>query len=317
MNEKLQKVLARAGFGSRRELEQWISDGRVSVNGQRATLGDRVSELDVIRVDGHAVPQRQMEQGKTRVIAYHKPVGEICSRSDPEGRATVFEHLPPLRSGRWISIGRLDLNTSGLLLLTTDGELANRLMHPSHTIEREYAVRVLGEVDDAMLRRLRTGVELEDGPAHFDMIKPAGGEGANRWYHVILREGRNREVRRLWESQGVTVSRLSRVRYADISLRRGLRLGRWEELESKEIKGLMQLVDMKKPVEDASPGRRKNRPPSRPRIINADRTTDNKSTNKPTRKPAAKPGTRKPSKPSSRQSIKPSRPRSTPRRRDT
>jgi len=243
-NEKLQKVLARAGYGSRRELEEWIKSGRIKVNNQVATLGDRVSETDRISVDGKPVQQARLKERRSRVLIYHKPVGEVCTRSDPEGRDTIFNHLPRLASGRWITIGRLDLNTSGLLLITTDGDLANRMMHPSHQVEREYAVRVLGEVTADMLKRLKEGVELDDGPAHFDVVARAGGEGANQWYHVILREGRNREVRRLWESQGVQVSRLMRVRYGAVSLPRGQRPGRWEELPDDAVNVLRKNVGL-------------------------------------------------------------------------
>jgi len=243
-NEKLQKVLARAGYGSRRELEEWIKAGRIKVNNQIATLGDRVSDTDRISVDGKPVQQARLKERRSRVLIYHKPIGEVCTRSDPEGRDTIFNHLPRLASGRWITIGRLDLNTSGLLLITTDGDLANRMMHPSHQIEREYAVRVLGEVTADMLKRLKEGVELDDGPAHFDVVARAGGEGANQWYHVILREGRNREVRRLWESQGVQVSRLMRVRYGAVSLPRGQRPGRWEDLPDDAVNTLRKNVGL-------------------------------------------------------------------------
>lgn len=243
-NEKLQKVLARAGYGSRRELEEWIKSGRIKVNNQVATLGDRVSETDRISVDGKPVQQARLKERRSRVLIYHKPIGEVCTRSDPEGRDTIFNHLPRLASGRWITIGRLDLNTSGLLLITTDGDLANRMMHPSHQVEREYAVRVLGEVTADMLKCLKEGVELDDGPAHFDVVARAGGDGANQWYHVILREGRNREVRRLWESQGVQVSRLMRVRYGAVSLPRGQRPGRWEELPDDAVNALRKSVGL-------------------------------------------------------------------------
>jgi len=241
-SEKLQKVLARCGLGSRREIEGWIEEGRVTVNGRVATLGDRVAEGARVAVDGrpvNLVPARQ-----TRCILYHKPVGEVCSRRDPEGRPTVFDRLPGLKSGRWISIGRLDFNTSGLLLFTTDGELANALMHPSAEIEREYLVRVMGEVDEAVLERLREGVMLEDGPARFTAVKPGGGEGINRWYYVTLVEGRNREVRRLWESQGLTVSRLKRVRFGDLLIPSRVRQGQWEELEPKAITGLYRAAGL-------------------------------------------------------------------------
>lgn len=242
--EKLQKVLARAGFGSRREMEGWIEAGRVKVNKVVATLGDRVGETDRIQVDGKPVSQAILKERRSRVLLYHKPVGEICTRHDPDGRETIFKNLPKLSSGRWITIGRLDLNTSGLLLITTDGDLANRLMHPSHEIDREYAVRVLGDVDSDMLNRLQSGVELDDGTAHFDEIKVVGGDGANRWYHVILREGRNREVRRLWESQGVRVSRLMRVRFGLVSLPRGQKPGRWEDLPDDMVNELRRSVGL-------------------------------------------------------------------------
>ena len=262
MSEKLQKVLARAGFGSRREIESWITEGRISVNGKVAQLGDRVTENDVIRVDGHVVSKTRLEHShRCRVLLYHKPVGELTSRNDPEGRPTVFDNLPNLRNGRWIAVGRLDINTSGLLLFTNDGELANRLMHPSYTIEREYSVRVLGEVAPETLQQLRDGVELEDGPAKFTTLVDGGGEGAKRWFHVTLDEGRNREVRRLWESQGITVSRLIRVRFGPISLPRRVRPGRWEDLQAQDISRLRQSVGLEEaPKEPARYGDKKPLP---------------------------------------------------------
>lgn len=265
MSEKLQKVLARAGYGSRREIEGWIGEGRISVNGKICQLGERVSEGDVIRIDGKVVSRTRLQSKRSRVLMYHKPVGEVTSRSDEEGRATVFDNLPRIVNGRWIVVGRLDLNTSGLLLFTTDGELANRLMHPSYTVEREYAVRVLGDVEPEVIQALSDGVELEDGTARFTNIVDGGGEGANHWYHVTLEEGRNREVRRLWESQGVTVSRLIRVRYGPIKLPRWLRPGRWEELQEDKISllrqsvGLEKLVAKTKPQGDKKPIPRKTR----------------------------------------------------------
>lgn len=244
--ERLHKLLARAGIGSRRQMEKWIEEGRVSVNGKVSTLGDTANEKDIVRVDGHVIESSKLFQRQIRVIGYHKPVGEVCTRDDPEGRRTVFDSLPELRSGRWIVIGRLDINTAGLLLFTTDGELANNLMHPSHEIEREYAVRVLGEVSDDILDNLRKGVELEDGPAHFDhIVKVADNASANQWYHVILREGRNREVRRLWESQELQVSRLSRVRFGNVVLPRSIRMGRFWDIEAAELKGLADLAGLK------------------------------------------------------------------------
>lgn len=270
VSEKLQKVLARAGYGSRREIEGWIKDGRVTLNGAPANLGDRVELHDKILIDGQPVPQHRLGIGKCRVLVYHKPEGEICTRDDPEQRKTIFERLPVLRAGRWIAIGRLDINTSGLILLTTDGELAHRLMHPSRAVEREYAVRVLGAVDAAMLTRLKKGVMLEDGDAHFDSIIDAGGDGANHWYHVVLKEGRRHEVRRLWESQDITVSRLIRIRYGDIRLGRTLRRGQSKELEPEEINGLRVLAGLEPetapaPVEKMRAPRRSG-PPARRRI---------------------------------------------------
>jgi 23S rRNA pseudouridine2605 synthase len=246
MSEKLQKILARGGLGSRREMEQWIDAGRVSINGKIAKLGDRAEEDDTIRVDGHILDSRSTAPARLRVIMYNKPEGEICSHHDPEGRPTVFDHLPNLRNSKWLSIGRLDFNTTGLLLFTNNGELANKMMHPSSNLEREYAVRVFGPVDDAMLDRLREGVQLEDGFAKFERIVPAGGEGRNQWFHVIIKEGRNREVRRLWESQEVSVSRLTRIRFGDITLPRTIPVGRWAEMEGAELKALLAGVGMEK-----------------------------------------------------------------------
>ncbi|WP_338637599.1 23S rRNA pseudouridine(2605) synthase RluB [Erwinia persicina] len=246
MSEKLQKVLARAGHGSRREIETLISAGRVSVDGKLATLGDRVepSALMKIRVDGHIVPVSESITEVCRVLAYYKPEGELCTRNDPEGRPTVFDRLPKLRGARWVAVGRLDVNTCGLLLFTTDGELANRLMHPSREVEREYAVRVFGAVDDEKIKLLSRGVQLEDGPAAFKTLKFTGGEGINQWYNVTLTEGRNREVRRLWEAVGVQVSRLIRVRYGDIDLPKGLPRGGWTELDLEPTNYLRELVGL-------------------------------------------------------------------------
>lgn len=235
MSEKIQKVLANAGLASRRQIEDWLRAGRVVVNGSLAKLGDRITLDDKVKVDGREIQLIKSASKKTRVILYHKPEGEICSRSDPEKRPSVFDRLPMLRNGRWISIGRLDFNTSGVLLFTNDGELANRLMHPSANIEREYAVRVQGTVTQDMLKKMKQGVQLEDGKAFFSEIKDAGGEGTNHWYHVIVKEGRNRLVRRLWESQNVKVSRLIRIRFGNLTLPRQLRKGRWMELEEVHI----------------------------------------------------------------------------------
>jgi len=230
VTEKLQKALARAGYGSRRELERWIAAGRVRVNGKRAVIGMRVAAGDVIQVDGKRLGRHALGRQTVRVLRYHKTAGEICSRRRNSDRPTVFDNLPRLKSGRWIAVGRLDLNSSGLLLFTNEGGLAHRLMHPSSGLVREYAVRVRGEVTAGSIRALRSGVPLDDGPARFETIVDKGGEGANHWYHVTLREGRNREVRRLWASRGVQVSRLTRVRFGPVSLPRNLPRGRWDEL---------------------------------------------------------------------------------------
>ncbi|MFQ3289204.1 MAG: 23S rRNA pseudouridine2605 synthase [Alteromonadaceae bacterium] len=244
MSEKLQKVLARAGKGSRREMETVISAGRVSVDGKVAYLGDRVEGTEQIRIDGHQVSFKDKAEEICRVIMYNKPEGEMCTRKDPEGRPTVFDRLPVLENERWVAVGRLDINTSGMLLFTTDGELASRLMHPSQSVEREYAVRVFGDVNEAMLQTLRAGVKLEDGPAKFQDITYRGGEGRNHWFHVVLSEGRNREVRRLWESQEVQVSRLIRVRYGDLEMKRQLPLGGWTELNLKDVNYYRKLVGL-------------------------------------------------------------------------
>lgn len=236
--ERLQKVLARAGYGSRRQLETMISEGRVKLNGKIAGLGDRCSPGDLLKLNGKLIPKQRLYQKSTRVIMYHKPVGEVTTKNDPEGRPTVFDHLPKLQGSRWVSIGRLDIATSGLLLFTNNGELANKLMHPSFGIEREYAVRVLGKVTPDTIKKLKTGILLDDGIAKFDTLVDGGGEGANHWYHITLCEGRNREVRRLWEAVGHVVSRLARVRYADIVLDRSVRAGKCRELNEQEIRSL-------------------------------------------------------------------------------
>jgi len=236
--EKIQKVLANAGLASRRVIETWLSAGRITVNDHVAKLGDRINSTEKIRVDGRIIDLIKSQSTKTRVLIYHKPEGEMCTRSDPEGRPTVFDRLPLLRNSRWISIGRLDFNTSGVLLLTNDGELANRLMHPSSDIEREYAVRIKGQVTKEMIKQFKKGIKLHDGIAHVEKIVDAGGEGSNHWYHVIIKEGRNRIVRRLFESQNLLVSRLIRIRFGNLTLPRMLRRGRWEELSQDEINQL-------------------------------------------------------------------------------
>jgi len=237
--ERIQKLLAQVGIGSRREIEKWIAAGKISVNGKIANLGERISKNDKIIIDGQRVRLDRNINTKQRILAYHKLAGEVSTRKDERNRNTVFDHLPRIINGRWISVGRLDISTFGLLLFTNDGEIANQLMHPSSGIEREYAVRVLGNVDDDIINKLNTGVDLEDGLARFVSIKDAGGVGANHWYHVILKEGRHREVRRLWESQGVTVSRLIRIRIGSFKLPRNLRPGKYRELSMTEIKNLL------------------------------------------------------------------------------
>ena len=262
MSEKLQKVLARAGKGSRRECEKFIDAGRVSIDGKVARLGDRVEDNQLIRLDGHTVKIEASNERICRVLMYHKPEGELCTRKDPEGRRTVFDRLPPLENDRWIAIGRLDINTSGLLLFTNDGELANRLMHPSYEIEREYAVRVFGEVTQQTLKNLSKGVELDDGFAKFLSIVPQGGTGLNNWFNVTLTEGRNREVRRLWQSQEVEVSRLIRMRYGDLMLNKRLPQGGWEELNLKDVNYLRKEVGLRNETQtklSVMPEKRKDR----------------------------------------------------------
>lgn len=241
--ERLQKVLANAGFGSRREIEKQIAAGEVMVNGVTAKLGDRVTPEDRIQIGQLRVGAWRLKEQKQRVIIYNKPEGELVTRNDPGGRPTIFKQLPKVVGARWIAVGRLDLNTSGLILLTTDGELANKLMHPSEQIEREYAVRVHGQVTNEMLEELVNGVELEDGPARFEDIVESGGEGTNRWFHVVIMEGRNREVRRLWEAVGVQVNRLKRVRFGPIILDSSLSIGQHRDLTEKENEQLLAAFD--------------------------------------------------------------------------
>ena len=257
MAERVQKVLAQAGYGSRREIESWIEQGRIEINGQPAKLGDRVEPGDEIRLNGKPV-RRTLDLAPRRILAYNKPEGEICTRDDPEGRPTVFGKLPPVKNGHWIIVGRLDINSSGLILFTTDGELANRLMHPSYEIEREYAVRVLGELSDNTYRQLREGVQLDDGPAKFDDIVDGGGQGVNHWYYVLLHEGRNREVRRLFDQVGITVNRLIRTRFGNLFLPRNLPQGQWRELGEKDINNVLAMVGMDEALPGASrPARKK------------------------------------------------------------
>jgi 23S rRNA pseudouridine2605 synthase len=245
VTERLQKWLAAAGKGSRREIENWIAAGRVTVNGRKAMLGQKVSGAERIAIDGRVVRvAHKRRRSPARVVLYHKPVGEVCTRTDPQGRPTVFDSLPKVVDGRWVMVGRLDLDTSGLLLFTTDGALAHALMHPSSELPREYAVRIRGAVGAPELRRLRDGVELEDGQARFEEIHSEGGEGANRWFRVMLKEGRNRIVRRLWEAVGCQVSRLIRVRFGPVNLPRHLPRGRFRELNAREITQLYEAAGL-------------------------------------------------------------------------
>ena len=240
--ERLQKILSQAGLGSRREMERWIESGWVQVNGKQAKLGDVAGPTDKISVKGRLISNPLKYEKQTRILLYHKPIGEISSRHDPEHSKTVFDNLPMLKYERWVQVGRLDLNTSGLLIFTNDGELANRLMHPRYEFEREYAVRVRGQVSPDTIKLLLRGVELEDGVAKFKQIEFRGGEGSNAWYHVVLTEGKNREVRRLWESQGLEVSRLIRIRYGKVKLPRSLARGRYQELSPKEVAAFLAAL---------------------------------------------------------------------------
>lgn len=255
--ERLHKLLAQSGVGSRREMEEWITAGRVNVNGETATLGQVVSPGDRVKVNGRLVNLKFAASRVPRVILYHKPEGQIVSRADPEGRESVFDALPRMRGGRWIAIGRLDYNTSGLLLFTTSGELANRLMHPRYNLRREYAARVLGEMEPEALAQLTQGVELEDGVAQFATLEDGGGQGANHWYRVSLFEGRNREVRRMFEAVGATVSRLIRLSYGPFVLPSNLKRGQVRELTEAEVAKLMG--DFGLPVPKITPLRDKNK----------------------------------------------------------
>ena len=241
ITHKLHKLLAQAGLGSRREMEELIAAGSVTINGKVATIGDRAGPDDIVRVGKRTIHFKSGAR-PPRVILYHKPEGEIVSHDDPEGRPSVFDKLPQLRSSKWISIGRLDYNTSGLLIFTTDGELANRLMHPRFEVEREYTVRIMGRLTPEVVAQLTTGIELDDGLAKFDHLSDQGGEGSNHWYRVILKEGKNREVRRMFEAVGMMVSRLMRVRFGPINLPPRLTRGKWMELDEVEIKRLLALV---------------------------------------------------------------------------
>jgi 23S rRNA pseudouridine2605 synthase len=245
IGERIQKVLARGGIGSRREIERWIAEGRLKLNGELVKLGAHIKSGDYLLLNDRVVHWEKFTKQPTRVLLYHKPVGEVVTRRDPEGRPVIFTQLPTLVGSKWIAVGRLDINTSGLLLVTNNGELANRLMHPSTQVEREYAVRVLGEVPDAAIAKLKEGVELEDGKAKFDEIRFYAGEGANKWYYVTVKEGRNRLVRRLWESQNIVVSRLMRVRYGPVVLPERLKNHSFYELTGKELELLFEFAGFK------------------------------------------------------------------------
>lgn len=238
---KLQKLLAQKGLGSRREMEALIASGQVKLNDHIAVIGDRAGPGDIVRI-GRRVIRIHEEEELPKVLLYHKPEGEIVSRNDPQGRPSVFDKLPYLRSSKWIAIGRLDFNTSGLLIFTNDGALANRMMHPRFEMEREYAVRILGELTEEQMQQLTTGITLEDGEAAFTYLADQGGEGANHWYRVILKEGKNREVRRMFEAIGLTVSRLMRVRFGPINLPPRIKRGQWLELDEKETRRLLSLI---------------------------------------------------------------------------
>jgi len=281
MSEKIQKVLARAGFGSRRELEGWIKEGRIKVNLIVATLGDRVEPTDRIQIDGRFIGSKRLHDISNRTLVCHKDAGVVCSRSDPEGRPTIFDRLPKIKDARWVAVGRLDVSTTGLILMTTDGELANRLMHPAQEIEREYLVRILGKVTNIIIRNLSKGVLLDDGIAKFNKIVDAGGEGANHWYRVSLNEGRNREVRRLWESQQLTVSRLSRIRFGPIILQKSLRRGQSQDLDKKELNLLYDIAGLIQPAK---------------KLADKSKSKDKYKNIKPSRKPANKPVSRQKSR---------------------
>lgn len=273
--EKLHKMLAAAGLGSRRDMEELIAAGRASINGKPAQVGDRVKAGDVVRLNGRIV-NLPWKQALPKVLLYHKPEGEIVSRDDPEGRPSVFDRLPRLRGQRWISVGRLDFNTEGLLIFTTSGELANRLSHPRYEVEREYAVRILGELTEAQMDQLRNGIELEDGSAHVEDIAPAGGEGANQWYRLVIKEGRNREVRRLMEALGLTVSRLIRVRFGPVAMPPRVKRGMTLDMPEEEVEQLMEWCDLKTdgkakpPLENAEEAKPKGGHPYRRRLGRSD-----------------------------------------------
>ncbi|MDB9933778.1 rRNA pseudouridine synthase [Candidatus Thioglobus sp.] len=243
MSERLQKLIANAGYGSRRWVERLIEQGRISVNNKEATLGDKATIADKVTIDGRLIDLKRYSEEETKVLMLNKQAGVICSNKDEEGRKSVFDFLP--ENTRWVMVGRLDLNTSGLLLFTNNGDLANKLMHPSSEIDREYAVRVLGRVSEEDIKQLISGIELDDGFAKFHKVTLGGGDGANRWYHVVVREGRKREVRRLWEALDFKVSRLIRTRFSDIRMPDNLRANQSELLKPKQVQALLNAVKLK------------------------------------------------------------------------
>lgn len=245
LEERLHKVLAQAGLGSRRALEERIASGQIKVNGEVAELGSSVKSGDRIELDGKVFVASALSE-PPRMLVYHKPEGEVTTRDDPEGRPTIFEQLPPLKGARWIAVGRLDINTTGLLLLTTDGDLANALMHPSAEVKREYVCRIHGEVTDELVKKLARGIELDDGPARFDEIEPIGSSDSHAWFRVVLHEGRNREVRRMWEAVGLQVSRLKRTRYGSVELPRQLKRGQHEELAAEAVEAMRTALGLAK-----------------------------------------------------------------------
>lgn len=242
--ERIQKFLANMGMGSRRSIEELIKQKKITVNQKPIDLGHMVYGNEIIHINGRRIYFKNTEKRESRLIIYHKPEGEIVSHSDPKHQKTVFQKLPKVKNGKWISIGRLDINTSGLLLITNDGKLANHMMHPSQQIDREYSVRILGEVTEDIINNIRKGVKLDDGIAHVDTFEHTGGEGANQWYRIILKEGRNREIRRLVESQNLKVSRLIRTRYGPLNLPSHLKRGQFMEIEKKNLEKIFKMLGM-------------------------------------------------------------------------
>lgn len=290
-SHKLHKILAQSGLGSRRDMEALIERGEVRVNGAVATLGARITEEDQVMVGRRKVRLNFAEE-LPRVILYHKPEGEIVSRHDPDGRPSVFENLPPIKGSKWVNIGRLDFNTSGLLIFTNQGELANRMAHPSSEVEREYAVRLVGELTPEQIKQATTGIELEDGPAHFESLRDGGGEGTNHWYHVVLKEGRNREVRRMFEAMNLMVGRLIRTRFGGISLPPRLRRGQTVELPPDQVKRLMEWLEMKPKVPaQRRPGPRE--PRSRVRAVSMTQPKSSARSTKTRSSPAGRSSQRK------------------------